>query len=172
MVLFLWCKATIADFPMIHAGNRFVDSLFSQLPYKPFEYFEMIKRDKAPPSIEPGKSVYIKISAEYHEAKKTYNVVGYIEGSDLKLKNEYVILGAHLDHVGYQGDKLYFGATLMFGCCRVNCHSRGNKKIANKTTTLNCVCSILVRRIGIKRFKIFCEQHAISCGANGCHAQL
>ena len=101
-------KPHLADFPMIHACNRFVDSLFSQLPYKPFEYFEMIKRDKAPHSIETGKSVYIKISAEYHEAKKTYNVVGYIEGSDLKLKNEYVILGAHLDHVGYQGDKLYF----------------------------------------------------------------
>ncbi|MBA5794100.1 M28 family peptidase [Flavobacterium sp. xlx-214] len=30
----------------------------------------------------------------------SYNVVGYIEGNDKKLKNEVVILGAHYDHIG------------------------------------------------------------------------
>ncbi|WP_338359106.1 M28 family peptidase [Yeosuana marina] len=30
-----------------------------------------------------------------------YNVVGFIEGSDPKLKNEFVIIGAHYDHIGY-----------------------------------------------------------------------
>src|SRR4029450_2231567 len=29
------------------------------------------------------------------------NVVGMIEGSDPKLKDTYVMYGAHLDHVGY-----------------------------------------------------------------------
>ena len=29
-----------------------------------------------------------------------YNVVGYMEGNDAKLKNEFVILGAHYDHIG------------------------------------------------------------------------
>ncbi|MFV9550046.1 M28 family metallopeptidase [Algibacter sp. PT7-4] len=29
-----------------------------------------------------------------------YNVVGYVEGNDPKLKNEFVILGAHYDHIG------------------------------------------------------------------------
>lgn len=29
-----------------------------------------------------------------------YNVVGYIEGNDSILKNEFVILGAHYDHIG------------------------------------------------------------------------
>lgn len=101
-------KPHIVDFPMIHAGSRLTDSLFSKLPFKPAEYYEMIKRDKAPHSIETDKSVYINVRAVYHEAKKTFNVVGYIEGSDPKLKHEYVILGAHLDHVGYQGDRLYF----------------------------------------------------------------
>lgn len=101
-------KPHLADFPMIHSGNRFTDSLFSKLPYKPNDYYEMIKRDKAPHSIETDKSVYISVRAVYQEAKKTFNVVGYIEGSDPKLKHEYVILGAHLDHVGYQGDMVYF----------------------------------------------------------------
>ena len=35
--------------------------------------------------------------------KAAVNVVGILEGSDAKLKDEYIIMGAHLDHVGSQG---------------------------------------------------------------------
>jgi hypothetical protein len=42
------------------------------------------------------------------------NVAGVLEGSDPKLKNEYVIMSAHLDHVGVgraiNGDTIYNGA--------------------------------------------------------------
>src|SRR5262245_55448165 len=42
------------------------------------------------------------------------NVVGMVEGSDPKLKSEYVIMSAHLDHVGIgravNGDTIYNGA--------------------------------------------------------------
>ena len=37
--------------------------------------------------------------------KKTQNVIGYIEGNDSNLKNEYIIIGAHYDHLGYGGHK-------------------------------------------------------------------
>ncbi len=37
------------------------------------------------------------------EMAKTRNVVGVLEGSDSKLKGEYVVLGAHYDHVGKLG---------------------------------------------------------------------
>ncbi|TYA74851.1 M28 family peptidase [Seonamhaeicola marinus] len=43
-----------------------------------------------------------------------YNVVGFIEGSDLELKKEFVILGAHYDHIGsaleMDGDSIANGA--------------------------------------------------------------
>jgi hypothetical protein len=38
------------------------------------------------------------------------NVLGYIEGSDPKLKNELVVVTAHLDHLGTRGDKVFHGA--------------------------------------------------------------
>ncbi len=31
-----------------------------------------------------------------------WNIAGYIEGSDPLLKNEYIVLGAHWDHLGYE----------------------------------------------------------------------
>lgn len=42
------------------------------------------------------------------------NVIGYIEGSDPVLKNEYIVLTAHFDHVGYRKgvkpDSIFNGA--------------------------------------------------------------
>ncbi|SDI09629.1 Peptidase family M28 [Winogradskyella thalassocola] len=43
-----------------------------------------------------------------------YNIVGVVEGNDPKLKNEYVILGGHYDHIGQgkvvEGDSIANGA--------------------------------------------------------------
>jgi hypothetical protein len=38
------------------------------------------------------------------------NVLGMIEGSDPKLKDEYFVIGAHFDHLGRAGDYIYNGA--------------------------------------------------------------
>ncbi len=41
------------------------------------------------------------------------NIVGYIEGTDAILKNEYILFGAHHDHLGVRGeeeDNIYNGA--------------------------------------------------------------
>ena len=33
--------------------------------------------------------------------KYGYNVVGFLEGQDEELKNEYIVIGAHYDHIGF-----------------------------------------------------------------------
>ena len=38
------------------------------------------------------------------------NIVGVIPGNDPVLKDEYIIIGAHYDHVGVKNDKIYNGA--------------------------------------------------------------
>ena len=48
--------------------------------------------------IKPYFSTYLDTLSNYKNT--SYNVVGYIEGNDKKLKNEFVILGAHYDHIG------------------------------------------------------------------------
>lgn len=46
--------------------------------------------------------------------KTGYNIVGFLEGNDPSLKNEFVILGAHYDHIGLgkvvDGDSIANGA--------------------------------------------------------------
>jgi Zn-dependent M28 family amino/carboxypeptidase len=66
------------------------------------------------------KPVDLKAHAKLELSQKTrfinsHNVVGKLEGSDPKLKDEYVIYTAHWDHLGIglpndKGDKIYNGA--------------------------------------------------------------
>jgi hypothetical protein len=39
------------------------------------------------------------------EKSTTQNVVGLLEGNDISLKDEYIVIGAHYDHIGFGGDK-------------------------------------------------------------------
>ena len=68
-------------------------------------------------SLSAGSNVnaQITMSAAIQESLIDYNVVGMVEGTDPKLKNEYIIYSAHYDHVGIgdpdeTGDTIYNGA--------------------------------------------------------------
>lgn len=41
----------------------------------------------------------------------TANIIGMVEGTDPQLKNEYIVIGAHMDHLGWglQGGSMYAG---------------------------------------------------------------
>jgi hypothetical protein len=57
----------------------------------------------------PGVAMKIETRME-EQLTKCRNVLGYIEGSDPELKNEVVVIGAHLDHLGKRGDYNFNGA--------------------------------------------------------------
>jgi hypothetical protein len=62
--------------------------------------------DKILSSGEPSFATSVKISlnADVHKITKTSaNIVGLLEGSDPVLKNEVVVIGAHMDHLGMGG---------------------------------------------------------------------
>lgn len=55
------------------------------------------------PQSKVWANVQVKLQTTTETAlRPTRNVVGLIEGTDPKLKNELVIIGAHYDHVGYK----------------------------------------------------------------------
>ncbi len=67
--------------------------------------------------LKKGESVAVtlKMDAPKKSEVHSQNVIGIIEGTDPKLKNEYIIYSAHYDHVGIgapdaTGDTIYNGA--------------------------------------------------------------
>lgn len=56
-----------------------------------------------------SQKMEVAIQASSEEVRVP-NVIGVLPGSDPVLKNEAVMIGAHLDHLGVQGDQVYWGA--------------------------------------------------------------
>jgi Zn-dependent M28 family amino/carboxypeptidase len=51
-------------------------------------------------NVKPYFQSYRDTLSNFDEANTAFNIVGVIEGSDPALKDEFVILGAHYDHIG------------------------------------------------------------------------
>lgn len=69
-----------------------------------------IEKDMEPQSFElPGVTLTLSQTAE-SKLVQCHNVLGFIEGSDPELKDEVIVIGAHLDHLGQRGEYIYNGA--------------------------------------------------------------
>ena len=56
-------------------------------------------------NVELGLSIDVK-KVEFN----CYNVIGILPGTDPDLSDECLTVGAHLDHLGRDGDVIYYGA--------------------------------------------------------------
>ncbi len=89
------------------------DKLFEGTGHTTAELFELVKQRRPLPRF----SLLTSIRATQHMLTKpleSANVIAKLEGSDPALKNEYVVLSAHIDHLGIgeplNGDPIYHGA--------------------------------------------------------------
>ena len=96
------------NFPELHIDIPIADEILTGTGFTLKDLQTKIDSSKQPFSVSTKNSVKIKVKTDYAKEKRTMNVVGLLEGKDEKLKDEYIIIGAHLDHVGGQGGEVYF----------------------------------------------------------------
>jgi len=78
--------------------------------YELSEMFAALQNGLQVPSRNmPGKNVVVSVGA-MKNIGHTQNVVAWLEGRDSKLKNEYVVIGSHTDHVGAREGMVFNGA--------------------------------------------------------------
>ena len=91
----------IEDFAAVHVKRDIIDNLLKANGKDFKEVQETIDNTKKPLSFSlDNGSISIQTEVKYNTGVGR-NVVGWIEGSDPVLKNEYIVLGAHYDHLGY-----------------------------------------------------------------------
>jgi len=88
------------DFVILTLENRVVDFVFKHLKTELRFLFQQVEATSQPQSFETGVRSFVNLDIIYDEKRPTHNVLAKISGSDKNLKNEYVILGAHMDHLG------------------------------------------------------------------------
>jgi hypothetical protein len=95
---------------VISITHEMADALLEPTSQKLADLQKKIETTGKPASmIIPGATLTITTTLKSQFVRGT-NVVGYIEGSDPKLKDEVVIIGAHLDHLGAFDSYVYNGA--------------------------------------------------------------
>ncbi len=98
----------LATFPVIQPTRDCGDRLLQNETMTLEEAVRKIDDTHQPQSFHIRKKFEIDVNAKYHPAALTTNVVGIYPGSDPKMANEYVVVGASLDHVGMQGTTCLF----------------------------------------------------------------
>ena len=98
------------DFPQLHISIEAANDLLSRTGFPISECQSHLDEKQKPLSMNLLVKATIEVNARYEKNAKTMNVVGMLEGNDPKLKNEFVIIGAHLDHVGSPAGLLFPGA--------------------------------------------------------------
>jgi hypothetical protein len=94
--------------PYIYVGANAAEKLFAKSGVTLKDAAEQAETNAFKPFKLNQKA---KLVAKYKTTKGiSNNVVGYIEGSDAKLKEEAVLFSAHYDAYGKEGDKIYHGA--------------------------------------------------------------
>jgi hypothetical protein len=83
-----------------YVGRELIQDVFAGTGRNRDTLVQNIRRGLTPASFSTGKLVTIRCATEHHPEGIAKNVIGYIEGSDPVLRNEVIIIGAHLDHVG------------------------------------------------------------------------
>jgi Zn-dependent M28 family amino/carboxypeptidase len=125
-----WARASLARFsPTMSLADReldegggsigmainteHADKFFAGTGHTIAEILALADAGKPLPRFPLNASLKAKIAYKKSQVE-SQNVVGVLEGSDPKLKNEYVVFSAHLDHLGVgqpiNGDKIYNGA--------------------------------------------------------------
>lgn len=88
------------NFIYSHVGDAVVADIFAGTGRDHKAIVEKIGKNLKPQSYATGKVFTLKNSTEHHPEGVGSNVIGLIEGVDPALKDELIILGGHLDHLG------------------------------------------------------------------------
>ncbi|MEW6506305.1 MAG: M28 family peptidase [Bacteroidota bacterium] len=91
---------SIKDFSVLQIKRNILVGLLKDEAVNLLEIQKKIDQTKKPSSFQLNNSI-VTLSTEVKEVEKVgRNVIGVLEGNDPVLKNEYLVIGAHYDHLG------------------------------------------------------------------------
>jgi len=90
----------IADFMPAMINEETADKILKEKTLKASDLKKHLRTFCRPLSFALQSQIQLKVESRHFPDGVGYNVAGYIEGSDPRLREECVVIGAHLDHCG------------------------------------------------------------------------
>ncbi|MGZ5468416.1 MAG: M28 family peptidase [Candidatus Aminicenantales bacterium] len=91
-------------------GPKVMDAILKDVNSTSADLKKSLTTWKRPVSFPLRAKIHLAVASRHFPQAVGYNVVGYIEGSDPKLRREGVIIGGHFDHTGAHMGLLFPGA--------------------------------------------------------------
>jgi Iap family predicted aminopeptidase len=95
-------------FPHLHVAPEIAESLLEGSGFTLEELQEKIDGEQRPHSVPLAANVIVDVHARYTREAPTENVLAVLRGTDPGLRDEYLLVGAHLDHVGGYSEEVFF----------------------------------------------------------------
>lgn len=103
-MLYIWVPGpnNIYDSSFVYAfvNDTIVKDIFKGSGRNHSQVVDSLRKFKVPCSFNTGKKAEIVMNTTYNAQATGANIIGVVEGSDPVLKNEYIVICAHLDHLG------------------------------------------------------------------------
>ena len=97
-------------FPRLMLGVPAAEEMVAAAGLRLADLRAAIDSTHQPHSRDLGIAVRVRVRARYQARRPSANVVGILAGADPALRDQYLVIGAHLDHVGRQGSIYFPGA--------------------------------------------------------------
>ena len=91
----------VKGFIVSNVGDSVADDIFSGTELTSQKAREEIRKSMTPGSFRSGKIFTMENLTEHHPKGTGYNVMGILRGEDPDHEDEVIIIGAHLDHMGF-----------------------------------------------------------------------
>lgn len=91
-------------------GPKVMDAILEEAGSTTADLKKALTTWKRPISFPLRAKIRLAVESRHFPQAVGYNVVGYVEGSDPKLRRECVVIGGHLDHTGAHMGLLFPGA--------------------------------------------------------------
>lgn len=88
------------DFVILSLEDKVINFIFKDLGVESRYLYREIEKISKPMSFETGVKAFVSVNALFDAERPTRNVLAKISGTDRVLKDESVIIGAHMDHLG------------------------------------------------------------------------
>ena len=91
-----------AGLPVLHIKRNMADLLLHEKKYTIKSLESILIKERTPQSFVLDEIATV-VTDLIHEKVRTQNVIAILPGTDLDLKEEFIVIGAHYDHLGFGG---------------------------------------------------------------------
>ena len=103
-------RSYLEDFCNVRISDKVADMLLEEKGVTSVQLKQNLTNFQAPISFPLGAKVKYRLKSRHISDGMSYNIVGYVEGSDPELKKECFYMFAHFDHFGPHYGRMFYGA--------------------------------------------------------------